>query len=639
MKVSKYLKVDKDILLEYIYDSDNMLADSYTIINDSRTNRNSYITSDTSVTQNKKSDNLFALNINQNNYARIDYDKYAFLNPKSYGSGIPLKHDTIKIHLPINYNFGEYTGCYLRVYAYDFTNKVEHDICNYYYDRSEIEALSELYYTKPYMYYQDKIWGKYLQIQIPSVYEIAQRRENSRAVSNTLNHHLTNGVGFSTTSPIMIDFRFIRSKAENSELNDTIFNLTNSNTVSVPLAPEHESLGLKIEESDNGDFFEIYGIYNGNISEFKQFIDKERQKGLNYYVNYAITVYEEEIRGKTLNITLMNNFNEKVDYRPIIKYSTTTAIIDVVMSLINLNDGSSIIRTASYGMLQNQVPKYSLSLSKINIRNATKPKIYHLSAINNPASGQMNIGKNHIQVEGIKVPYPVMVDRKKIIAKSDSVKVGKDVFYGNGLLNLLLQPYDNIVAFTLAEDYKEEDGVKYMNLANFGNIKLCFKDDTNRNIECELFSKDGIGNDLENGSIQFLIKATTITEIKKVYQFNNLFYITSTMNGITSVIYSGRFTIFNDIVEETIPIDVENQITEEERQAEDNTIVVETPREELHGTAIVTRRYKDVLDISPTKELLANNRIDKVNLINKIDVNKLNSANLTNEINVNKRLE
>jgi hypothetical protein len=48
-----------------------------------------------------------------------------------------------------------------------------------------------------------------------------------------------------------------------------------------------------------------------------------------------ITVYEQNIRGKTTTITV-SNFNEIIDFRPIIKTSTTTAIIDIEMSVIIL---------------------------------------------------------------------------------------------------------------------------------------------------------------------------------------------------------------------------------------------------------------------------------------------------------------
>ena len=42
----------------------------------------------------------------------------------------------------------------------------------------------------------------------------------------------------------------------------------------------------------NGDFFEIYGTYNNNISEFKSFIDTKYPKWR------FVTIYDKETREK-----------------------------------------------------------------------------------------------------------------------------------------------------------------------------------------------------------------------------------------------------------------------------------------------------------------------------------------------------
>ena len=88
---------------------------------------------------------------------------------------------------------------------------------------------------------------------------------------------------------------------------------------------------------------------------------------------------------------LTDDFNESIEYRPIIKYSTTTAVIDVEMRMIDAVDDSYIVRKASYGMLQDEVSKYSLRLSKINLKNAFKPKVYNIkNAINPSLIGKSN---------------------------------------------------------------------------------------------------------------------------------------------------------------------------------------------------------------------------------------------------------
>ena len=50
------------------------------------------------------------------------------------------------------------------------------------------------------------------------------------------------------------------------------------------------------------------------------------------------------------------------------------------MRLINIVDETQIIRRSSYGMLQDEVSKYSLRMMKIDILNANKPKIYNIKS-------------------------------------------------------------------------------------------------------------------------------------------------------------------------------------------------------------------------------------------------------------------
>ena len=132
-----------------------------------------------------------------------------------------------------------------------------------------------------------------------------------------------------------------------------------------------------VKHSTEGDFFEIYGTYNDNIAEFKKFIDDSVKMGHRYYVQYNVTTYEQNIRGKTTTVTVHDGFNETIEYRPIIKFSTTSAIIDVEMRLIDSVDDSYILRRASYGMLQDEVSKYSTSMLKINLLELVISKPYY----------------------------------------------------------------------------------------------------------------------------------------------------------------------------------------------------------------------------------------------------------------------
>ena len=569
-KISKYIKLDKNILLEYIYDDGNLISEPYSILVNSKSRVNSYIATQ-SVTGNTIENQLFKLDSLSTKFGKVDTSNYSFLQVKNYSSGNPLRHDTIKIHLPINWTFGEYLGFHIRVYAYDSTNTKGYELSNFYFDMTNIGQQYLLNFTSPPILFQEKLWGKNISVEIPALSEISSQIVNGAPKENSVNYNLTDNVGLSTTAPIFIDFHFINNIQTVNSV--TTYLLTAANTTTIPQTPEFEKLGLVIQHSTNGDFFEIYGTYNDTIYGFKKFIDDSFTLDRHYYVQYDIAIYEQNIRGKTQTITVTDNFNETIEYRPIIKYSTTTAIIDVEMRLIDAVDESTIIRKASYGMLQDELSKYSLNMMKINVKNVAKPKIYNIkTSINTSligglgnANGSLVLGggngtnglnggngntqginnltsQNGVVVETVKVPFPVLVDRFNIIAKSDNALFNNTIFYGFGKIQILLYPFDNVVKFSIATG--PDSKPQYFNLTGISEISFVIKNDQNQ-ITFPLFTESGDIN-LAIGQIVFKVTQSKFNEIKKIYDSGvNVFYITGKSQSTTSVIYTGLFKIYD----------------------------------------------------------------------------------------------
>lgn len=569
-KISKYLKLDKDILLEYIYDDNNLISNKYQILLDSRNRRQSYIAGEGSLIGNILDNQLVKIDDVTQKYAKVDTSYYSFLQLKDYSSGVPTKHDIIKIHLPINWIFGEYYGCYIRVYAFDVNNQITYDLSNFFFNSTDVEQSDSLLnFTSPPLFFQEKLWGKHITIHVPSLSTLSSQLENESPKPNSINYNLTNNAGLSITSPIFIDFHFIRNIQTIN--NQKTYTLSTPLTVTIPQSPEFERLGLVIKSSNNGDFFEIYGTYNNTISGFNQFITESISTGHRYYVQYNITTYEQNIRGKTITFTQHDNFNETVEYRPIIKYSTTTAIIDVEMRLIDSVDDSYILRRASYGLLQDEVSKYSLNLTKINLVNANKPKIYNIKSsidtslvgisnsfgkitqtVNSSRSGRLNptssststlLNTQSIQIQEVKVPFPILVDRYNIVCKSDNASFNNTTFYGIGKILVTLYPFDNIFTFRLANG--SESSPNFLNMSSYGDIKLSFKSDA-KIYEFPLYTEtDSI--DLSTGLVCFKVPEANFKDIKKLYESGvNVFYITSQVENVKSMIYSGLYKIYDN---------------------------------------------------------------------------------------------
>jgi hypothetical protein len=615
-KISKYVKVDKNVLLEYIYDSENLVTEPYDILVNSRDRKRTYVASTTSGTGNTVANSLFRIDPVTNKFGKVNPAFYTFLELKNFATGQPITHDVLRLHLPINWTFGEYLGFYVRVFTYDSLNIQQYEISNFYFDMTDVSQQYLMNFTSPALLFQEKLWGKTVQIEIPAVSAISSQLTNNRPSENSINSNLTGGTGISTSSPIFIEFRFIQSIQTINGV--TSYQLTTPVTTTIPQTPEFEKLGLMIENSPNGDFFEIYGTYNGTISEFKKFIDDSVFAGNRYYVQYNITMYEQNIRGKTINVTVTENFNETIEYRPIIKYSTTTAIIDVEMRLIDSVDDSYIIRRASYGMLQDEVAKYSLSMMKINVKNVAKPKIYNMknsispdlvgvansmgtiplqsfkkrpvlrstTSDTNGSSQTPRFGGSGVVVEQVKVPFPVLVDRYNIIGRSDNAIIDTKNFYGFGKIQILFYPFDNIIRLTIAQGSNTQP--ELLDLTKFTEIKLVLRNDQTE-LNFPPFTESGDVN-LRDGQLAFKVEQSKYVDIKKLYQTGiNIFYITGKNSTTTSVIYTGLFK----------PYDDRANVTDLNLQAGNIKPTINLDTSAIKETAIVTQRERKDIPNTP----------------------------------------
>jgi hypothetical protein len=284
------------------------------------------------------------------------------------------------------------------------------------------------------------------------------------------------------------------------------------------------------------------------------------------------------------------------------------------MNVIDAVDYSSIYRRDSYGMLQDEVAKYSLNLTKINIANAHKPKIYNIKspegagifALNKNNNGRgltgSGQGKPQVMLEAIKVNYTVLADRFNVVAKSDNVLIGKKNFYGIGKLKLVLQPFDNIIQFIVAQDVNSDqqtvdagngttlqyvNSPVYMDMTNMGEIKLIIKNDK-LSVECKLYMASN-QVDLSRGVVVFKVPSSRMNDVKKIYDSGiNVFYITSSQDSGTVVVYSGIYIVYDS---KDNVINLNNTVAQMQANMGNNQepSIITDPNAPK-GTAIVTRK-------------------------------------------------
>ena len=463
MKTSKFVQLDPKVLMEYIYEDSFLTSENYIVTHDLNQDQRSFAPKNDEGSNNRYANQLVLIDPVKNKYGIRNSDQYNFLQDREYNQNLPLKYDRVKLHFPIDFNFADYVGCYLRVYAMDYDNNNLISMTNYYFDKQDQDRFnSELQLSSPPSTLNGRLWGKYIEIAFPSPNTISLQRTNNIANSNSINYNISGGVGLSNTSPIMIEFGYITKK---EEINNVVTYLLRSPyQTSVPQTPDYENLSITIEPNSNGDWFDIYGTFNGTSAEFNTWIQVSQQSGKRYYVEYVITMFEENVKGKTLTTLITSDFNEKIEYRPIIKYSSTTAAIEVVMRVIDQVDSSIITRRASYGLLPDEISKYSRSLVRINVEGIKTPKIYNLRSggsmfdafdgLNNRKYTDSSSDIYGSDIQTIKVPYPILTNSNSILAKSKSAVVSGKIWYGFGKLKITVDPFDNVFKFVLAKNIR-----------------------------------------------------------------------------------------------------------------------------------------------------------------------------------------
>jgi len=510
MRTSKFINLNKDVLLEWIYDDDNLLIENYKVVVNTLDDQYNFVNTEetntlSSVTNNIQSNNLILINDETSKWGYMDETIYPFLQVSTYLYNVPQRYDIVRIYFPVNYSFEDYIGFLLNLYVLDITGKRKIYLSNFFFDQTDTSKSLDL--AAPPFLHNDVLWGKYKEIQIPATSVLSKQVSQTNSGEFTLiptpgsiNANLAGPTlsGISATSPIFIDFSFLLKK--DYLFNQITFLVGSTYSTSISQTPEFEDLSVEVISSNKGDFFEIVGTYNNNSSDFETFIEQQRSLGNYFYVTYKVNIIEQNVITNTVQYFTENNFDHAIWFRPVITFSTTTAAIDVIMTLVNASDSNVIERRATYTMLQDEVSKYSRILTKINVENAFDVSVY------NAKSDKLEIksfGEPKTIVEKIDVPYPVLYDNFKVITRNRSEDIQDETYYGIGQLQILLYPFDNVVKFNIAKQSQDGNVIPYA-LPNNGRITLTFKTAEDE-IDIDLYTDSGEIN-FENGDIIFKIE-------------------------------------------------------------------------------------------------------------------------------------
>ena len=543
-KVSKFMKLNNNVLMEWTFDNEYYISENYKVITNLNENKKRNFLSTTNL--NNINRNLFQLDSVLKKYTLIDTTKYNFLQEQDYSSS-PIQYDNVRIYLPTTYNFvfDGYVGLYLKIFAYGFYNKEVYELSNIFFDATNSDNSGLTNLAIPFLY-DEQEWGKYYEFQIPSVNYVSEQRSGVTNVTleNTINYNLTLGEGLSQTGPIFVDFQYLNSK--DIVLGNTYYYASSPTRISFSKEPEYNTLGVRIEESEEGDFFEIWGTYGESNEDLDNFVREVENKGRRIRIEYDIYLYEENLLSNSQTVTVVDEFTKKIYYRPILTFSNTTAAIKVTMRVIDLVDISTISKFTSIG-LDDNIQKYGKKLMSLNVSSLNKLKIY------NARPDEIVLGKDYysgnLTTEIIKVNSPQLVEVGKIIVNSPT---SSSDYKGMGLLNLVITPFDNIIQFrvgvipqTNAGTGNQMEQYDLSQILNNSELLLSFRSDS-ESLDKSIYNE--ADNDFKNGIVNFKIVENDLNVLKNIFDkgYNN-FYLTIISNKIKTLLYSGTFSFYEDV--------------------------------------------------------------------------------------------
>lgn len=633
MASSQYIPTDQDFLfIEFIYNSK--------VIN----------TADSAFLRikNFKNGSLNYLSFNQNNYQKaidltgntldvhvqpISSDKFVHFDidrPISYfeknldtiyfefltkdlnglSRDFDVEYHTLKLHILQGYTFSDIAGLVARIsYSDDKKNYVF--VANTAYLKED-----NIQYNKRPFRIVDKVYDRYIEISFPTIKSLKEVDINIpdadlTVIPPTKSLKEDDYLYYNANSSIKGQFPDV----DRAKINLLLYKVEDVVTSSTGLlildsiidvsdkgygvfskdlntSDVYEKLTAFIKESDKGDYFELFPMYDGNFIE-DYIIERRQLFGEDYSIIHDVDVFEQlydsygynEIRTHTFTQVQESNFDKPFKFRPIIENANCISYtIEYTMRLFMKNSPSYIIRRSSISSKNSK--KYGRYLNKLNIPVGFKPlKIYNkiikethenLLAPENlkylsRAAGGGELGGETIKTQNIYIPLDnlnIVINSKTVIYNSvsqtiedmdtskglSSIQKG-DVVYGQGDGIIYINEFDNFLKFKL---FSYTDGqIKIADAYNkYSYINLVFELSTGEKIKIKPFT---LVTNIVNGEVVFKLDSDVSSKILKssvntfwltIENYNETLVdgtVTAKVKNFEVTLYTGKWSNMNTI--------------------------------------------------------------------------------------------
>lgn len=535
---SAFFNLNKYCVLEYIYSTGVLptnttklkkIANSYTgiptIINDdaslSRTGNVSKYTIQ------KLADGTYALLDSTTGYYYPSYDSNILVNDLTITPTLNVMYDTVRIHILSGYNFQDMNGFALVLSLLSDTN-TQINLCDFTYMKSDNTLL---YFNPRPLKMSDLVYDKYIEIKIPSQYYILNEQISNPTSTTTLNYYITGGKKIQNQNTLYCAF----TEIDSTTLNNGILYINPGNDYKFPFDSydKFSLLTANINEAEDGDYFQYYGMYDSEIIE--NFIYALNSvAGNKFYIIHDLRILEQQgasfVQTGAFSTIQQKDYGSPQIFRPVLQFadSSVSFSIEYTVRLYNQTNGRSIFKQST--MTSFNVGKYGKKSLSLYVDNVTNPlKVYN--KMENAPSFSINDHTVNIVKTNVVTRY---INQNNII-----VKTGGDITPSASALTVTMHPFSNILGFHVLQT--NTSGAQVIcPLDSISTYQLAFI----KNDGTKLYIPEYTIPEYQhtNGDIAFMVTDVNIQEIE--HYTNKNFYIVSTgQDGIDTVIFQGTYSI------------------------------------------------------------------------------------------------
>jgi len=457
-------------------------------------------------------------------------------------------YDTIRLHLRTGYSFSGrgYEG-------FNFQVRVKRQSGEYGYLTSIVYLNSsnfEIQNPQPFTL-GDSSFSKFVEIKVPSLVHL---------YDSALNEEFTTSFfGTGTDLPLAsanyeIKFNLIDEVKTISGYD--YIQIANSKELVLSQEDEYLDIAVNVQESDLGDYFEIFGTKDGSQAGFENYINGRLQtSGDDIVVFYDIEVSEQiglnYISTYQTTFVQTANYDTALIYRPVILNASSSSnfLLRVAMRIYNETDNTQILKLGS--LIYNKPKKYGRRMSKINLNGNVAPSIVYNKLANTSVNRELNQFVNSIRPAIGETKYvPVALDTYGIMAGSTNItldtteiKATNEIKYlPEGESSITLSKVsDNFIKFSIVKP--KGDSLESISLVNADDIILIIK---SGEVEQQI-NHNPTFPDIDLGKGEVFFKVPKSVAVRFDQADTNLtqdkFYINLKNGETESLLYHGKVNI------------------------------------------------------------------------------------------------